>query len=64
MIEYTYFEIFLFCALVIATGYAFKFHEEVKDAKRFIRVLLKEPEVYAKVKKEHDDYIKEMQSVN
>lgn len=64
MINYTYFEIFLMCAFFIALGYALKYREEARGAKRFIKILLDEPEVYTKIKKEHDDFIKETRNAH
>lgn len=64
MIEYTYFEIFLMCAFFIALGYALKYREETITAKRFLKALLNEPEIYARVKKEHDDFMKELKNAD
>lgn len=64
MIEYTYFEIFLICAFFVALGYAFKYHEEVKLSKRFIKALLDEPEVYIEIKKAHDQHMKELRNAD
>ena len=64
MIEYTYFEIFLLCAFFIALGYALKYREEAKTAKRFIRLMLNEREVYEKVKREHDTFVKELRNAD
>lgn len=64
MIEYTYFEVFLMCAFFVALGYALKYYEEAKTAKRFIKALLQHDELYAKMKKEHDDYVKELRNAD
>lgn len=64
MIEYTYFEVFLMCAFFVALGYALKYREEARGAKRFIKILLDEPEVYAKIKKEHDAFVKELRNAD
>lgn len=64
MIEYTYFEVFLIVAFFVVLGYALKYHEEAKSAKRFIKILLDEPELYAKVKKEHDAFVKELRNAD
>lgn len=64
MIQYTYFELFLICAFFIALGYALKYREEAIGAKRFIKILLDEPEVYTKIKKEHDDFMKETRNAH
>ena len=64
MSEYTYFEIFLMCAFFVTLGYALKFREEAKGAKRFIKILLNEPEFYARAKKEHDAFAKEFRNAD
>ena len=64
MIEYTYFEIFLMCAFFVALGYALKYREESLSARKFIRALVNEPELYAKFKKDHDDFVKEIKNAN
>lgn len=64
MIEYTYFEIFLMCAFFVVLGYALKYHEEAKSAKRFIKILLDEPEMYERIKKEHDTFMEEMRNAD
>lgn len=64
MIEYTYFEVFLMVAFFVVLGYALKYHEEAKSVKRFIKILLDEPEVYAKVKKEHDAFVKGLRNAD
>ena len=58
MIEYTYFELFLICAFFIVLGFALKYHEEAKSAKRFIKILIEQPDVYSKVRKDYDDFVK------
>jgi hypothetical protein len=62
MIEYTYLEIFLFCAFVLVLGYAFKYHEERNDAKRFIRAMLNDRAMYDRVKADHDMFIEGLKS--
>ena len=64
MIEYTYFEVFLICAFFVALGYALKYREEATGAKRFIKALLSHDELYAKVKKEHDEFMKETRNAH
>lgn len=64
MIEYTYFEVFLIVAFFVALGYAFKYYEEAKTAKRFIKALLQHDELYAKMKKDHDDFVKGIKNAN
>lgn len=64
MIEYTYFEIFLMCAFFVALAYALKYREEAKSTKRFIKILLEEPKLYEQVKKEHDNFVKELRNAD
>lgn len=64
MIEYTYFELFLMVAFFIALGFALKYREEASSAKKFIKILLQEPDVYAKIKKEHDNFMKEIRNAD
>lgn len=64
MIEYTYFEVFLMVAFFVVLGFAFKYHEEAKMAKRFIKAMLDEPKVYDEVKKAHDLHVKEMRNAD
>ena len=62
MIEYTYLEIFLFCAFVVVLGYAFKYREESVSAKHFIRAMLNDRAMYDRVKADHDMFIEGLKS--
>lgn len=59
MIEYTYFELFLMCAFFIALGFALKYREESIKGKHFVKMLVENDKVYAKVKAEYNSF-KEM----
>ena len=59
MIEYTYLEIFLFCAFFVALGYAFKYHEEAKMTKHVLKAMLTDRNIYDKMKADLDAFVKD-----
>ena len=64
MIEYTYLEIFLFCAFFAALGFAFKYHEEAKTSKQVIRAMLRDQSIYDRMKRDHDTFIEELKNAD
>jgi hypothetical protein len=64
MIEYTYLEIFLFCAFVLALGYALKYREEYSSAKLLIRAMLSDRDIYDRMKNDHDTFMKELRNAD
>jgi hypothetical protein len=64
MIEYTYLEIFLFCAFFVALGYAFKYREESTTGKQVIRAMLRDQTIYDKMKADHDTFIEELKNAD
>jgi hypothetical protein len=64
MIEYTYLEIFLFCAFFVALGYAFKYREEASTGKQVIRAMLRDKSIYDSMKSDHDTFIKELKNAD
>jgi hypothetical protein len=64
MIEYTYLEIFLFCAFFAALGFAFKYHEEAKTGKQVIRAMLRDKTMYDRMKDDHDTFMKELENAD
>jgi hypothetical protein len=64
MIEYTYLEIFLFCAFFAALGFAFKYHEEAKTGKHVIRAMLRDQSIYDRMKADHDTFIEELKNAD
>lgn len=64
MIEYTYFELFLLCAFFVVLAYMFKFREESRMHKKFIRVLLSEPALYEKVRADLIEAEKEIRNAH
>jgi hypothetical protein len=64
MIEYTYLEISLFCAFVLALGFALKYREESIMGKQVIKAMLDDPETYNRFKDKHDTFIKELRNAD
>ena len=64
MIEYTYLEIFLFCAFVLVLGFAFKYHEEAKTAKHVLKAMLRDQSIYDRMKADHDTFMKELKNAD
>ena len=64
MIEYTYFEIFLLCAFFIALGYALKYREESHTAKRFVKMLIEDEQIYKRVHSEYTTFTKELRNAD
>ena len=64
MIEYTNFELFLLCAFFVVLAYMFKFREEAAISKRCIKVLLREPAFYEKVRADLIEAEKEIRNAH
>ena len=58
MIEYTYLEIFLFCAFFVALGYAFKYREESRMTKHMLKAMLHDRTIYDRMKSDLDNYLR------
>lgn len=61
MIEITVTEIVLFCWAVLATGFAFKAHDELAATKRFAGMLIENPDMVFKIKTEIQKFEEENQ---
>lgn len=64
MVEYTYLELILFALFITALAFALKYREEAESAKRFVTAMLKNDDLYKKVKHDHDKFMKEVENAN
>jgi hypothetical protein len=59
MIEVSFTEVALFCWAVLATGYAFKWHQQFKNASHLVVLMVEHPEVRDQIAKAKDEFMKE-----
>jgi len=59
MIEVTFTEIALFCWAVLATGYAFKYHQQFKGASRLVVMMVEHAEVREKLVEAKNQFLRE-----
>ena len=56
MIEVSFLELALLCYGIIATGLAFKFHDEAKNHQHMMHVVMEEPEVREEMIKQYKEW--------
>jgi len=59
MIEVSFTEVALFCWAVLATGYAFKWHNQYQGAKHLVMMMINNPEVRDQIAAAKDQFMKE-----
>ena len=64
MIEYTYFELFLLCAFFVVLAYMFKFREESRSHRKFISIILSDPDLYNKIRTDLVEAEKEIRNAH
>jgi hypothetical protein len=64
MIEYTYLEIFLFCAFFVALGFALKYREESIMGKQVIIAMIEDQSIFNRMKDNHDATTKELENAD